>query len=380
LLLMTMQMKLQNPPITKSAILFIFQIFSLACCSMKSRRLIQKCFFSCLVMQGLSVQAGAQTLGGNAAFNFLSLPNTPQLSALGGVNVSNISDDAGMAFNNPSLLREDMHAQLHVSFNNMYAGVKNYHSVFAYRYDKWKTNFAAGVHFIDYGNIAQTDPSGNIYGAFHPTDYAVQLSASRKYAEKWHYGIAIKFINSNYGIYRSNAVATDVGVSYYDTASLFQASLLMKNMGVHLKQYVNATPDDLPFDIQLGFTKRLARAPVQFSLTAHHLHQFNIRYNDTAFNNSIDIANDGKSFTVDKIFRHFVAAAQVFIGNKIELTLAYNYLLHKELVIANTPNGFTGLSLGVGILFKKINIRYARSHYQNNTGYNQLGLNLFFNH
>src|SRR5436190_9536997 len=99
-----------------------------------------KYFFICLAFQCLSLLATAQTLGGNSSYNFLKLPNTPQLSALGGVNVSNISNDAGMAFNNPSLLRQDLHGQLHVSFNNMYAGVKNYHAVFAYRYDKWKTN------------------------------------------------------------------------------------------------------------------------------------------------------------------------------------------------------------------------------------------------
>ena len=341
---------------------------------------IEKCFFICLVIQAAFLPAAAQTLGGNSAYNFLKLPNTPQLSALGGINVSTIGNDAGMAFNNPSLLREDMHAQLHVSFNNMYAGVKNYHSVFAYHYDKWKTNFAAGVHFIDYGTIAQTDPSGNNFGVFHPTDYAAQLSASRQYGEKWHYGMAVKFISSSYGIYRSNAVALDAGLSWYDSSRHFQASLLMKNMGTQLKKYLNSTPDDLPFDVQLGFTKRLANAPVQFSLTAHHLHQFNIRYNDTAFNNSNDITGNNGSFTLDKIFRHLVGATQVFVGNKIELTLAYNYLLHKELVVANTANGFTGLSFGLGVLFKKIQIRYARSHYQNNTGYNQLGLNLFFYH
>jgi hypothetical protein len=287
-----------------------------------------------------------------------------------------------MAFNNPSLLRAEMHEQLHVSFNNMYAGVKNYHSVFAYRYDKWKTNFAAGVHFIDYGTITQTDPSGNAYGSFHPTDYAVQLSASRQYAEKWHYGLALKFISSSYGLYRSTAVAMDAGVSWYDSTRLLQFSLLMKNMGTQLKTYTNSTPDDLPFDIQLGFTKRLANAPVQFSLTGHHLHQFNIRYNDTAFNNSNNPnqAGNENAFTADKIFRHLVAATQVFIGNKIELSIAYNYLLHKELQIASTANGLTGLSIGVGILFKKMQLRYARSQYQNNTGYNQLGLNLSFMH
>ena len=335
-----------------------------------------------MAMLHLHFAAIAQTLGGNAAYNFLKLPTTAQLSALGGINISALSNDAGMAFNNPSILRDAMHAQLHVSFNNMYDGIKNYHSVFAWHHDKWKTNFAAGVHYIDYGSITQTDPSGNTFGSLHPADYAVQITAARQYAQKWHYGMSFKFINSSYGLYRSSAIAMDAGVSWYDSTKLLQFSLLMKNMGVQVKQYLNATPDDLPFDIQLGFTKRLANAPLQFSLTAHHLHQFNIRYNDTTFTNSNSpgTASNDRAFTADKIFRHLVAGMQVYIGNKIELTLGYNYLLHKELQIANTTNGLTGLSLGVGVLFRQLQIRYARSHYQNNTGYNQLGLNICFVH
>ncbi len=343
--------------------------------------ILKNTLYSLALLMG-HFSATGQTLGGNAAYNFLKLPATPQLSALGTVNISAISNDAGMAYNNPSLLRDGMHAQLHLSFNNMYAGVKNYHSVFAWHYEKWKTNFAAGVHFIDYGTIAQTDAAGNTYGSLHPADYAVQLSAARQYAQKWHYGVAVKFISSRYGLYRSAAIAMDAGVSWYDSTRLVQFSLLLKNMGVQVKKYMNSTPDDLPFDVQLGFTKRLANAPIQFSLTAHHLQQFNIRYNDTAFNNSNNPGQGGneKAFTADKIFRHLVVATQVFIGNKIELTLGYNYLLQKELQIANTANGLTGLSLGVGVLFRQLQIRYARSHYQNNTGYNQLGLNVSFIH
>jgi hypothetical protein len=341
---------------------------------------IAKYFLLYFVFLTAFIPAISQTLGGNSAYNFLKLPNTPQLSALGGINISNISNDAGMAFNNPSLLRSEMHQQLHVSFNNMYAGIKNYHSYFAYHYNKWQTNFGAGVYYLDYGTLIQTDASGNISGSFHPNDYVLQISASRKYMEKWYYGATFKFISSNYGFYRSNAIAMDFGISYYDTTRLLQASLVFKNMGTQLKKYENSKQDDLPFDMELGLTKRLARAPIQFSVTAHHLQQFNIRYSDSTFNNNNGFEQNanGKSFTVDKIFRHFILAAQVYAGSKIEITVAYNYLLRKELIIANTTNGFTGFSFGAGALFKKIQIRYARSYYQNNTGYNQLGLNLLF--
>ncbi len=319
----------------------------------------------------------AQTLGGSSAFSFTKLSTSPQLSALGGINISNISSDASLTFHNPSLLTKEMHQQLQLSFNSLYADVKNYSSTYAYHYEPWKTNFAIGVQFINYGGITQTDASGNSFGSLRLTDYVIQLSASKKYLLKWQWGASMKFIHSNYGQYRSSAIAMDLAVLYYDTQKKIQASLVLKNIGTQIKKYAGSRADDLPFDVQLGITKRLANLPLQFSATAHHLHRFDILYNDTAFNNQNGLgSNLSKSFTIDKLFRHFVFSAQFFISDKLELSAGYHHLRRKELSITNSPNGLTGFSYGLGVLLKKIQIRYARNQYQNNTGYHQLGLNL----
>jgi hypothetical protein len=320
----------------------------------------------------------AQTIGGNTVYNFLNLSNTPQLTGLGGVNISNISNDVGMSFNNPALLRESMHTQADFVFNSFYAGIKNYHLLAALRSESLETNFSWGVNYFSYGSIPETDPSGNVLGDFRPSDYVMQVSASREYKEKWHYGATLKFIHSNYGQYRSSGIAMDIGATYYDSAILLQVSLVAKNMGAQIKTYTGASPGDLPFDLELGVTKRLAKAPLQFSLTAYHLQELDIRYNDTAFNNDngFDQSSNGKKFIFDKLFRHIVLATQVFIGDKVEVSAGYNYLRRKELNIGNAGNGLNGFSLGVGVLFKKIQIRYARSYYQNNSAYNQFGLNL----
>lgn len=313
-------------------------------------------------------------------FNFLKLPPTPQLTALGGVNVSVASNDLGLAINNPSLLKSDMHTQLHTVFNNFYAGINAYHLSLGYRHPKLKTNFGWGLTYFDYGRISETDPSGNVLGLLRPTDWVMQLSASRSYLQRWNYGASIKFISSSYGIYRSNGLALDAGVLYTDSSNLFTASVVAKNMGFQLKQYAGTEAEELPFDLQAGITKKLKEAPITFSFTAQHLHQFDIRYNDTVFNNENGF-NQNKSgdFTFDKIFRHFVFAAQVFPAPQIEVTLAYNHLRRQELNISNTTHGLNGFSVGAGLLVKKIQVRYARTYYQNNTAYNQLGLNLKLN-
>jgi hypothetical protein len=216
-----------------------------------------------------------------------------------------------------------------------------------------------------------------VLGSFRPGDYVIQAGFSRRQERKWHYGGTLKFMHSGYGLYRSAGIAMDAGVSFFDSLKLFQVSLVMKNMGVQLSRYEGTTGDELPFDIQVGITKRLSRAPVQFSLTAHHLHQFDIRYNDTSFNDPG--AERGRKFIPDKIFRHFVLATQFFIDEKVEVTAGYNHLRRSELNISNTSNGLNGFSMGLGVLFKKIQVRYARTYYQNNTAYNQFGLNLKLN-
>jgi len=304
------------------------------------------------------------------------MSNTPQLTGLGGINISNQTDDIGMAFHQPSLLRPSQHSQINLVFNSYFAGVKNFHLMSGYHYDKWKTTFGLGVNYINYGTITQTDPGGNILGELKPTDYVVQLSASRAYESNWYYGASLKFISSNYGIYRSNGIAMDIGISYYDTVHLIQASFAAKNMGSQIKAYENTAKDDLPFDLELGISKKLLKAPLQFSITAHHLQKFDIRYDDTAFNEVP--GQDTKSYTFDKLFRHFIFATQLTIEHRVELTLGYNYLRRKELNIGNAGNGLNGFSYSVGILIKKLQIRYGSAYFQNNRPYHQFGLNLKF--
>ena len=325
--------------------------------------------------------ANGQTLGGSSAFNFLNLPNAPQLTGLGGVNVSQTSNDVGMAFYNPALLVSSMHTQMNAVFNSFYAGISTYHLALAYHSSELNTNFLWGVHYFNYGSIDETDASGNILGSMKPTDWAMQISASRSYLQKWNYGATVKFVSSNYGLYRSNGIAMDIGVLYSDTAKLLSASVLARNMGFQLRKYEDGSFEDLPFDLIAGISKRLAHAPFGFSITADHLHQFDIRYNDTTFSNDNNFGSGSnqRKFTFDKIFRHFVIASQIYIGDHLEFSLGYNHLRREELNIDKSGNGLNGFSVEAGALFNKIQIRYASAYYQNNTAYNQFGLNLQLN-
>jgi hypothetical protein len=326
-----------------------------------------------------SIFVDAQTLGGNSVFNFLRHSNTPQLTALGGENISNQSQDIGMAFHNPSLLRESMHTQANFVFNAMYGDIKNYHMQLGYHSATLETNFALGIQYFNYGSLNETDASGNMLGIFRPVDYVVQASMSRAYETRWTYGATIKFINSNYGAYRSTGLAADLALSYLDSANGLQASVVIKNIGAQLRTYTGGSREELPFDLQLGISRKLANAPIQFSFTANRLHRFDVTYNDSVFNTENGITQPGKKFTLDNLFRHIILAAQLYITDKVELSIGYNYLRRRELTTGTAGNGINGFSAGVGVLFKKLQFRYARAYYQANHSYHQLGLNVQLN-
>jgi len=320
----------------------------------------------------------AQTLGGNTVFNFVNQPNSAQLSALGGVNISQLSTDVGLTMQNPALLRPIHDGWVNASFNNLFAGVQNYSLAVAYTSKKYKTNVGAGIQYFDYGSIAQTDVSGNRFGNFKAADYVAQLSASHAYKDYWFIGAAVKFMQSSYGVYSSNGLAVDVGLNYIDTSKQLQLGLVIKNMGTQLQTYNGSSNnEELPFDIQLGVSKKLLHAPIQFSLTAHHLQAFNIYYNDTLFQNQEgNTAVGGKKFTLQKILSHLVLATQFYVSNKIEVTAGYNFLRRNNLTVFNATSGLNGFTLGGGLLLKHLQLRYGSGFYQQKM-FNQVSINVW---
>ncbi|MBU6158758.1 MAG: type IX secretion system protein PorQ [Bacteroidetes bacterium] len=318
-----------------------------------------------------------QTLGGKSAYSFFKLQPSPVAAASGGINVSLMTDEASMGFQNPAMLSNKMHGQLAANFNSLYAGLSHFSLFQAYSHKKLNTNFGLGLVYLNYGNLVETDVAGNEIGALRPRDFVIQLSAARQYLNKWNYGATVKMIHSNYGVVRSSALAADVGIRYTDTSRLLQMSLVAMNMGVVLKSYVSGQPEELPFDVVFGISKKLEKAPVQFSFTAHHLHRFNLLYEDSLFSNAIGAPRSATGkFSFENIFRHFIIATQINLSKYIEVNAGYNFMRRKELGIFNVPKGLVGFSLGVGALFPKLQIRYARTYMQNTTGYNQLGINL----
>ena len=301
----------------------------------------------------------------------MKLPSDPLLSAIGSINASYRDNEVGLSANNPAVLQEGLSSKINTSFNNFIGGIKAYSLTGALQNEHTKTMFGAHIYFVDYGNISQTDAAGNVLGSFRPVDYVVQVSAARKYLERWNYGVAVKLIGSKYQQFKSAAVAFDFGLIYEDSANHITAGILAKNMGIQIKSY-GGNMEDLPFDIQIGITKKLANAPLAFSITAQHIHQFNILYNDSTINGN-NLSGTG---FFNKLFNHLVIASHIYISQNLELNIGYNQLRRSELSLGTSNNGLAGFSAGFRVIFQKIEILYTRTTYQKNISYNHFGLEI----
>jgi hypothetical protein len=292
------------------------------------------------------------------------------LTAMGGLNASYRVNEVSITANNPALLYPELTTQINASFNAFLGAIKTYSLTGAYHFEKRKTTLGGHIYFVDYGSIPSTDAAGNRSGDFQPRDFVIQVSAARTYLDKWTYGGNIKFISSTYQHYSSNAIAVDFGVLFFDSTKKLSASFLVKNMGTQLKTYAGEE-EDLPFDLQIGITRRLAKAPFAFSLTAHHLHRFNTSYNDISFNNDNGFSSPS---SLTEFFNHLVLATHIYLGQNLEATIGYNHFRRQELSITDGSNGLSGFSGGLRLTFSKLQILYARSVYQKGIGYNQIGI------
>lgn len=329
----------------------------------------------------------AQVTGGQHAMEFLRLPNAPRISALGGIAIANPDKDVSFALQNPALIRPAMHTDLGLAQNFYYSGISISNLQYAHHAPNIKTSFALGVQYLNYGSFRQTDMLGNQYGTFKANDFAITLGAGRQYNKYWRYGAALKFAHSSLFDKSASAILADVGVNYYDTATLWDIGIVAKNLGFMAKKYNPDNPaEPLPFDLQIGISKRFKHLPLRLMTNIHHLYEWNIRYDNpadvqqnTLFGNSDSTATTKeKTYFADKLFRHFNFGAEISIGKRITVSGGYSHLHRSELAIKE-KTGMAGFSFGVGVDLNKFHIQYARSYYHIAGAYNEFGLNMTLN-
>lgn len=321
----------------------------------------------CILVAGLAASsyAAQAQIGGRAAFPFLSLPPSAQLAASGGMNASARSSDPTQLYGNPALLNADMDHVAAINYVAYVGSIKQSTAAYAFNTEK-RGRFGLGLTYINYGDIPYNDLNGNSLGTFGVNEYV--LTAADSYTKgKFTFGLAAKFAVSTIAENRALALAGDAGVLYKPKEDQdFTVGLVVKNAGYMLKPYLARARQPLPFDVQLGTTIKPEHMPLRFTLTMHHLHQWNIQYLDPNDRGSTNAAGDtvkaGKNFG-DNLARHFTVGAELLLGAGFRVRAGYNHLQARELRLDNT-SGSAGFSFGAMLKISQFQLDYTHATLQ----------------
>jgi hypothetical protein len=314
-----------------------------------------------------TIRLGSQP--GGKIFQFLENTNSARVAALGGKAVAISDDDLNLPFHNPSLLKQSMHNHLVLNYVDYFAGI-NYGYVSYSRSYKNIGNFAAGIHYINYGKFIGADESGIKTSEFRAADYAINLIYSRPLDSLFTLGVNLKPIYSDLESYNSLAVAIDAGITYYNPDRLFSASFVLKNIGTQITTYYpNGDKELLPFEIQLGVSQKLKYAPLGIYIVAEHLEKFDLSYKTEEEKESEadpftgdEIKEDKLATFLDKCMRHIIIGTEIFITDNFMLRFGFNYRRRVEMMVDARP-GIVGFSWGVGIKIAKFHLSFARPTY-----------------
>lgn len=316
---------------------------------------------------------GVSAQDGTSAYSFLNVTSSARIYALGGVNISTVEDDINIIDQNPALLGGEMTRQLGVNYMHYLAG-SNFAGVRYANAVGERGAIAGSIQYYGYGSMKETDEAGNILGDFSPKDVSFGVAYSHDITDRLRGGINLKMVYNSYERYSAFAIATDLGINYYNPDNDCSLSLVIANLGGQVKRF-NERYDRLPIDVRLGWTKSFGTFPVRFSVTAWNLTKWHLPYLNVG-DGSDSSEPEMKDKFVSNLFRHLVFAADFVPNDKFYIGIGYNYKTRTDMS-TYSRNFLSGISIGAGLNVTKfrVGIAYAQPH----TGASTVMLNMTLN-
>lgn len=276
------------------------------------------------------------------AYNFLRLPVSAHVAALGGEAVSVPDDDATIIFHNPALINFVSDKTINLNYMTYMEGCKLASASFVKGLTD-RSSWGVQAQYMDYGSMKQTTSDNTILGDFSARDIAIGGTFAYALTDKIDGGITARFITSKIASYSSFAVGVDLALNYFDAAHEFSAALVAKNLGGQVKAYDDEF-EKIPFDLQLGVTKRLSNAPFRFSVTLSRLTDWSEAFG-----------------------RHLSIGADILLSDQIYIAAGYNFRRAHEMKISDSDGSSAhgaGLSLGAGLHLErfKLQMGYGKYH------------------
>lgn len=274
-------------------------------------------------------------------FNFLRLPASAHVSALGGDNITLTENDASLVFHNPALISYVSDKTLNLNAMTYMEGSVTASASFTKALGDRATWGVQG-RFISYGEMKETTITGEQTGTFGARDVALSGSFAYGLAEHLSGGVTAKMVGSFIGNYSSLGVLVDLGLNYYYADREWSFSAVARNLGGQVKAYEDDF-EPVPLDLQLGVTKRLVGSPLRFSATL-------VRLNDWQYG----------------LGKHLVVGADLLLGDQFYIAAGYNPLRAAQMKIKSGDGESShgaALSLGAGMTLERLQLHLAYAKY-----------------
>lgn len=305
-------------------------------------------------------------IGGRYAFNSLNLASNARVLGIGGDNVSVSDNDPNLFFHNPALLNKTMVRRLGVNFSPHMAGIFNTAQCYAFNVKKLGL-FGVGLKFLNYGNAKRTDEDGVEQGIVEAYDMVLQASHARTLGN-FSLGATFKLVGSQIAGFSTYGVGIDMGAVFKHPKRDFTIGLTVRNIGFG--------KNALPINALIGMSYKLEHMPLRFSLTIHHLNNWNIAYLDPNAIVSYDINNNpirdtATAFT--EIPRHLILGGEFLLSKGFNIRVGYNHMRRAELKPAEASI-LSGFSLGFMLKVKSFELAYTRAFFHPSDGVDMLSL------
>ncbi len=329
------------------------------------------------------INIGLYGQSGNSVYTFMNSTNSGRVTALGSNFLPIDDNDISLVYANPSLINDTMHNNISIDYVDYISDINAGLITYAYNFNKVGT-FAASLQFSNYGKFDMLDYTGQEMGEFTASDYALIIGWAKPLSDNITLGANIKNIFSFYESYNSYGLAADVALTYSATNKLFSSSFILKNMGRQITAYTGETTEDLPFNAQLGISKKFQHAPFRILVLIDNLQQWDLTYSAVNSDDEIDPFTGEEKETDelvdfgDKALRHLAMGVEFIPGKgNFMVRLGYNYRRQQEMKIASKA-GLVGFSFGFGMKVKKFKISYTRANYHQAGGTNTISIGTNF--
>lgn len=306
------------------------------------------------ILLAACLRAGAQG-DGSTAYDFLNISSSAQVYGLGGMNLTLVGGDVNTIDQNPALLGAEMSNQ--VAFNYMrYFGDNNFAGL-TYAHQAGEHGaWAASIRYLGYGSMKETDGAGNVLGDFSASDVVFGGTFCYDITDRLRGGAALKMVYSSYADFTAFAVATDLGINYYDPDRDLSLSLVIANLGGQVKRF-DERYDRLPADVRIGWSQSFSSLPLRFSITAWNLTKWSLPYYDAGDGSTDDEMVKKDSFG-SNLMRHLVFGIDYTGSDNFYVGLGYNYKTRTDMS-TYSRSILSGFSLGAGLKVRNFGIGIA---------------------